>query len=257
MFQGFEAVGHVPACGIWGAQHADYVPRAGILDGAVEEGKQLVQSLRSGPDDRVILDAGIADEAQRWCTAERPVSKLASEADGYRLIKRFVITQSSGQKRVIDDAAAGGQSRLSQDGNRLKFCSALQSCTHLRCLEEAMQRRGRSILMEEYGVSTIGEDFPDAYRIPMLPADSRLCLVTYWHHEKRRAVCRRYHSMLFGLPLAVSAFNRVSFLLQAIARRVLRMLCSFFLTMQQPRNSIVQRLRLGAGHVCHRFPLFS
>ncbi|CAJ1452389.1 unnamed protein product [Effrenium voratum] len=150
-----------------------------------------MNAVRSGPDDQVILDAG--------------------------------------KKRVIDDAAAGGQSRLSQDGNHLKFCSALQPCTHLKCLEEAMQKRGKSILQRDYAVSTIGEDLPDAYRkIPMLPAHSQHCLVTYWHKERRCAMYRRYHSMLFGLPLAVSAFNRVSSFLQAVARRILCMLCSLY-----------------------------
>lgn len=229
LFRGFEAIGHVPACGIWGAQQVEYISQAKLLEGAVEDGRQLLQSLRSGPDDQVILDAGAADETKQWCTPERPVTCLAQEVGGYRLIKRFVITQNSGKKRVIDDAAAGGQSRLSQDGNHLKFCSALQPCTHLKCLEEAMQKRGKSILQRDYAVSTIGEDLPDAYRkIPMLPAHSQHCLVTYWHKERRCAMYRRYHSMLFGLPLAVSAFNRVSSFLQAVARRILCMLCSLY-----------------------------
>ena len=78
-------------------------------------------------------------------------------------------------------------------------------------------------------ISTIGEDLPDAYRkIPMWPPHSKACLVTYWDSEVQAVQIRQYHSMLFGLPLAVTAFNRLPFLLQAIVRRVCPQLCSFY-----------------------------
>lgn len=62
----------------------------------------------------------------------------------------------------------------------------------------------------------------------MWPPHSRACLVTYWDSEAQAVRIRQYHSMLFGLPLAVTAFNRLPFLLQAIVRRVCRQLCSFY-----------------------------
>lgn len=34
--------------------------------------------------------------------------------------------------------------------------------------------------------------------------------------------------MLFGLPLAVTAFNRLPFFLQALMRRIFVLLCSFY-----------------------------
>jgi hypothetical protein len=34
--------------------------------------------------------------------------------------------------------------------------------------------------------------------------------------------------MLFGLPLAVTAFNRLLFFLQSMLRRILLVLCSFY-----------------------------
>ena len=43
----------------------------------------------------------------------------------FRLIRRFVITQASNKQRIIDDAAAGGQSDASTDENMLGFCNAL------------------------------------------------------------------------------------------------------------------------------------
>ena len=71
------------------------------------------------------------------------------------------------------------------------------------------------------------ERTPDAYqKIPTLPEHTWACLVVYAHEGQ--AWWRRYHSMLFGLPLAVSAFNRLPFLLQAAVRRCLAILCSFY-----------------------------
>ena len=62
----------------------------------------------------------------------------------------------------------------------------------------------------------------------MLPSHSVACLVTYWDHQSSAIRIRRYNSMLFGLPLAVTAFNRLPFLLQAIVRRICRQLCTFY-----------------------------
>ena len=62
----------------------------------------------------------------------------------------------------------------------------------------------------------------------MWPPHSRACLVTYYDSEAQAVRIRQYHSMLFGLPLAVTAFNGLPFLLQAIVRRVCRQLCSFY-----------------------------
>ena len=42
-----------------------------------------------------------------------------------------VIIQSSGKKRVIDDAAKGGQSALSSDANKLVLCSLLRPAQHI------------------------------------------------------------------------------------------------------------------------------
>ena len=60
----------------------------------------------------------------------------------YRLIPRFATVQSSGKKRVIDDAAKGGQCDLSQDSNKLKLCSALRPAHHLVLVKQAAENHG-------------------------------------------------------------------------------------------------------------------
>ena len=53
------------------------------------------------------------------------------------------------------------------------------------------------------------------------------CVVTY-PNQMGRPVFRQYYSMLFGLPLAVTAFNRLPYLCQAILRRCFRLMASFY-----------------------------
>ena len=91
--------------------------------------------------------------------------ELHAYLDGrpHRLIRRFVITQASGKQRVIDDAAAGGQSDLSADANKLRLCSALQPVQHVGTLFRAIHKDGGHFPTDE-GISSGGEDWPDAYR---------------------------------------------------------------------------------------------
>ena len=191
----------------------------------------MVINLCSGYGRQKMMQSPMKQELRTSLTAGVPPFSPAqlSQYDGYRLIKRFVITQASGKKRVIDDAAAGGQSQLSADGNRLQFTTALQPCQRVKLLVDTLCQFGIVPNQHLDTISAIGEDLPDAYRkIPMLPSHSSACLVTYRDNASNAIRIRKYNSMLFGTPLAVAAFNRLPFLLQAIVRRVSRQLCTFY-----------------------------
>ena len=157
LFTGFPAVGYIAPCGIWDTQPVDFISLQDVFQQGRSDGQQLMQHLRSSTDDDVIYEAGAKDEANGWCSAPFSPSQLNQYA-GYRLIKRFVITQASGKKRVIDDAAAGGQSQLSADGNKLQFTTALQplSACQVAC---------------SYSLSVWHDSYP-----------------TSWYHQHRR--CR-------------------------------------------------------------------
>ena len=90
-------------------------------------------------------------------------------------------------------------------------------------------------------VVSFGEDLPHTYhKIPMHPDHTWACIVTYFVPGQSAVRFRRYFGLLFGLPLAVTCFNRCSFFLQAILRRVLRVLGSFYfddLTVQDWKQS--------------------
>ncbi|CAE7261262.1 FCPB [Symbiodinium sp. CCMP2592] len=106
-----------------------------------------------------------------------------------RLIPRCVISQASGKQRVIDNADHGGQSELSSDSNKL----------------------------------------PDAYRhCPMDKDQSRACVVVWYHKDWAQPAYQVYSGLLFGLPLAVTSFNRLSRFSEAVGRRLVCVLVSMY-----------------------------
>ena len=76
---------------------------------------------------------------------------------------------------------------------------------------------------------TGGEDWPNAYRhSPMNPHEALGCVVTFWHHEWGCPAYQVYTGLLFGLPLAVTSFNRYSRLAEALGRRLTFSLVSLY-----------------------------
>ena len=142
-----------------------------------------------------------------------------------RLIPRFPITQSTGKVRPIDDADKGGQSELSADANHLEFCSALRPAQHVWALQQAAVLRGGTVAGIPDQLHSAEEDWPDAYRlVPMIPQHAEACVVVFWHPEWNSPAFQLYSGMLFGLPIAVTSFNRYSRLCEALIRRILGVL---------------------------------
>ena len=121
--------------------------------------------MHPGKDDYVILEKSTVDAEKGFATQPMSHEELVKHSEGqdFRLIRRFVITQSTGKQRIIDDAAAGGQSEASTDENMLGFCNALQPAHHLAALASELTERGMPWPKDE-GVTSGGEDWPDAYR---------------------------------------------------------------------------------------------
>ena len=162
--------------------------------------------MRPGKDDRIILEKSLVDADKGFATQPMSHAELVTHLKGeeFRLIRRFVITQSTGKQRIIDDAAAGGQSDASTDENILGFCNALQPAHHLAALISELVARGMAWPKDE-SVSSGGEDWPDAYRYtPMRPEESRACVVVWWHPVRGIPVFQIYNSLLFGSPNAVT-----------------------------------------------------
>ena len=54
------------------------------------------------------------------------------------------------------------------------------------------------------------------------------CIVVWWHPEWNEPAYQVYTGLLFGLPLAVTSFNRYSRLVEALGRRLLFLLVSLY-----------------------------
>ena len=230
MLVGFPAVGYAPWCQVFSAKPAQRVELSYVLEGGAEKAIEIINRMRPGADDDFITEKSEEDCSKGWSTPPMSWDELlsATQHRGCRLIRRFAITQSSGKKRVIDDAADGGQSETSEDANKLRLCNALQPAHHLTILRQELAKQRKSLPDDEL-IHTGTEDWPDAYRLtPMDPDDAEACVVTYWHAQRQEPVFQIYSGMLFGLPLAVTAFNRYPKFCEAVVRRYLAVMYTMY-----------------------------
>ena len=173
------------------------------------------------------LEQSTKDAARGFCTPPLTLAQLRQQLRGqpYRLIPRCVITQSSGKQRIIDNADAGGQTLRSSDANKLVLCSPLRPAQHI---SQVLRHMSPPELAQAAATDTWesgGEDWPDAYRhSPMGVDETRGCVVTFWAAPAFQV----YAGLLFGLPLAVTSFNRYSRLVEALGRRLCYVLVSLY-----------------------------
>ena len=146
----------------------------------------------------------------------------------HRLIPRCVITQSSGKQRVIDNADVGGQSESSREPTAsalLSFSSSPADRSHLVIDDTRRCGHGQGewhLANRRWGLAKcIPTQSHD-------PHEALGCVVTFWHHEWGCPAYQVYTGLLFGLPLAVTSFNRYSRLAEALGRRLTFSLVSLY-----------------------------
>jgi len=73
------------------------------------------------------------------------------------------------------------------------------------------------------------EDLPSAYRYCPMSLQESLDSALFWFHDGWQAPAYQvYSGLLFGLPLAVTSFNRFSRLAEALSRSLCRVLVSLY-----------------------------
>ena len=246
LWEGVKGVGFNPWCRVYPFQEASLVNNAYVLEGGLEDAHRLARATQAShriftvtkdgmdqqiPYDEFILSESMKDHERGWCTP--PMSWNAMRKFTHnkpiRTIRRKVVQQPSGKLRLIDDAFEGGQSESSEDSNKLRLCSAWRPAQHAAILYKRASRQGVLPSMLQQGLLTGGEDWPDAYRhTPMWPEDTYACIVSWWHPTQEQVVYQVYYSLLFGLPLAVTNFNRYPRWIEALVRRFLFILFSMY-----------------------------
>ena len=232
LITGFPAVGHCSWSGVFPGREVPSSEKHDIFEGAHANNKKLLAKMRPGIDDDTILSKSMEDSEKGFASAPVRMEEFEKSAEGsnFRFIRRFVITQATGKKRIIDDAADGGQSEVSTDENALCFCSAMQPAHHITAIQNHLDFKNIPWPAGSDGcIESAGEDWPNAYRYtPMKPDEAEACIVIWWHPIWKCVVAQRYYGMLFGLPNAVTSFNRWSKLAEALVRRFLMVLMSMY-----------------------------
>ena len=147
LVRGLPAVGFAPHYGVFPQQPACMISQQDVLDGWLGHNHAILQTLRAGKDDEVLLEQSEADAAAGFCTPPLTQQQLQAvlQQRPYRLIPRCIIVQSSGKKRIIDNADAGGQSERSQDSNKLVLCTPLHFeavMRHMTAAQVAVEKTG-------------------------------------------------------------------------------------------------------------------
>ena len=231
LVKGLPAVGYAQPYGIFPIQPSEKLTQADVLQGWEYHNKTILSSMRPGKDDTFLLSQSVQDAEQGFCTfpMRRPDFLRAIKNQPHRLIPRCVITQSSGKQRIINNADTGGQSSLSSDSNKLVLCSPLRVAHHISAAMAWLSRSALEQAKSTDSWETGGEDWPNAYRhSPMSASEATGCVVTFWHEEWNEPAYQLYTGLLFGLPLAVTSFNRYSRLVEALGRRFTFVLVSMY-----------------------------
>lgn len=231
LVKGLPAVGYAQPYGIFPIQPSERLTQADVLQGWEFHNKTILSSLKPGKDDTFLLSQSVQDAEQGFCTfpMKRHDFLQAIKNQPHRLIPRCVITQSSGKQRIIDNADTGGQSALSSDSNKLVLCSPLRVAHHISAAMAWLSHSALEQAQANDSWETGGEDWPNAYRhSPMSASEAAGCVVTFWHEEWNEPAYQLYTGLLFGLPLAVTSFNRYSRLVEALGRRFTFVLVSMY-----------------------------
>ncbi|CAE7930742.1 unnamed protein product, partial [Symbiodinium necroappetens] len=209
LVKGLPAVGFAPPYGVFPVQGATPIGLEEVLGDWQKHNAETIRRLKPGRLDQVLLEQTLADAAQGFCS--EPLSQAGVQrllkGQPFRVIPRCVITQGSGKHRIIDNAAEGGQSATSADSNKLVLCSPLRPAQHLRATLSYMSEADLAVARAE---------------------ESRACVVCFWHDEWQQPAFQVYAGLLFGLPLAVTSFNRYSRLVEALGRRLVLTMVSLY-----------------------------
>jgi len=111
-----------------------------VVEDTDDHNRAIIAKPRPGLHDDFLLSQSLVDADKGFGTYPMTWSELlrTTQGNSFQLIPRCVIVQPSGEKRIIDDAAVGGQSALSSDYNKLVLCSALRPAQHVAAIASWM-----------------------------------------------------------------------------------------------------------------------
>lgn len=108
----------------------------------------------------------------------------------------------------------------SADFNKLVLCSPLRPAQRIQATLATM-----TVTQQQEAAQT---DAWETGGSPMRESDTLGCMVMFYHHVWQEPAFQVYAGLFFGLPLAVTSFNRYSRLVEALGRRLCGALVSLY-----------------------------
>ena len=231
---GFRVIGELPTTGL-------FRPIAGIPVDLIEEeffGPPAVEAvseiLASDPprDAEDIFNMTKEEIAKNYCTKFYTATEMNNRfgVGGWRPIHRFLVHQSDGKKRLIDDGKRGRHNEWSGLHETIFTIGVDLIPSVAAAVKEQLEDSAtdnEDLEWADLFVSTT--DLPDAFRgLPVAPSDQRATVIAIWHPEKHQWVFTVMAGCPFGLGSVVIQFNRYPALLVAAARRLLGLLVAAY-----------------------------
>ena len=228
---GFQVVGDIPVSGVFRSVVSADVSKIDdqfFGDAAVAALEELLKA-KAPQDHETILRLTEEEMLKNYCGqlhSATHMNKLFG-VGRWRPIHRFLISQSDGKQRLIDDGRRGDQNRWASLGETImcigidfipQVASALQQRVQCHADPDFKDMRFEHV---QFSVA----DLPDAFRgLPVRPEDQPATVIAVYHGGQRQWRFTVMNGCPFGLGAVVVHFNRYPALLTACARRVFALL---------------------------------
>ena len=242
--QGFKCLGNLEPTGVLRPlQAGELLTVDQLLSQAHEVVAETEKPPRGKPEEAAfLLQECVKDHNRGFGGPLRSKQELDREFGPGKWVPmpRFLHIQANGKWRPIDDGRRYSHNQATRYTETLDCVTAVQPGLHVRALCRAAQRKAgesagsvqeafEAIGLGGVGVRTGTEDMPDAYRyVPCHPEEAPFNVVAVWDHQLGQARYQVVHGHVFGRGAAVVNFHRMQRLVNALGKRWLVLLMSFY-----------------------------
>ena len=148
----------------------------------------------------------------------------------WRPIHRFIVRQSDGKARLIDDGKRGGQNQWATLEETIYTIGIDTVPAMIKMLIDKTAKLYDGMGLPEWFHLQLGtDDLPDAFRgCPINPAQQSAAVVAVWSPQKHQWMFGVMKGCPYGLGSVVVTFNRYPTLITACLRRVLGLMAAAY-----------------------------
>ena len=239
--EGFPIIGEIPSSNLFrqllpeGERGLDTELESGFFGDAAEQAINEIETRRPSCDADAIWHCVQDTIGKGSASAPQTRAHFDSEfgAGQWRPMPTFLVTQSCGKQRVINDAKAGAQNAWSEMLETIFAISVDFIATAAYVLLDEIRAVWAEVTMDAVLADILAalphwcslrislDDIPDAYNgVPVRPDQARANIIALWSPPDQCWVYVSQQGLGFGLSSAVPTFCRAPTLAVAAARRV-------------------------------------